>query len=135
MNSSVDPCDDFYEFACGQWIKGHPIPDDAPSVSNFENLGQDLEFALKGLFFFSATIRQPRNSLFSELLDENDEPYDYETSAVGKAKYFYNLCLNESEILDNWRTTFDEVVKSFGGWPSLGHQMKPDASIEMLYGE
>ncbi|PIC47746.1 hypothetical protein B9Z55_006986 [Caenorhabditis nigoni] len=117
MNASIDPCDDFYEFACGQWIKGHPIPDDAPSVSNFENLGQDLEFALK------------------ELLEEDEEPYDYDVSAVGKAKYFYNLCLNESEILDNWRRTFDEVVKSFGGWPSLGHPLSPDASIEMLYAD
>lgn len=35
-------------YACGNWIKQHPIPDDAPSVSNFENLGQDLELALKG---------------------------------------------------------------------------------------
>ncbi|CAI2347107.1 unnamed protein product [Caenorhabditis sp. 36 PRJEB53466] len=117
MNATIDPCVDFYEFACGQWIKGHPIPDDAPSVSNFENLGQDLEFALK------------------ELLEEDEELYEYETSAVGKAKYFYNLCLNESEILENWRTTFDEVVKSFGGWPSLGHPLSRDASIEMLYAD
>ncbi|CAI4221414.1 unnamed protein product [Auanema sp. JU1783] len=121
MNATVDPCIDFYEYACGLWIKGHPIPDDAPSVSNFENLSQDLEFALK------------------ELLEEKigrEEVYDYETSAIGKAKYFYKLCLNESEIFDNWRKTFDEVIESFGGWPSLGHPMNPNTvSIERLYGD
>ncbi|CAJ0576445.1 unnamed protein product, partial [Mesorhabditis spiculigera] len=114
MNASVDPCDDFYAYACGQWIKGHPIPDDAPSVSNFENLGQDLEFALK------------------ELLESKEDVHDAE-SAVNKAKLFYNLCLNESEISDTWRETFDEVMKTFGGWPSLGAHIDESTSIERLY--
>ena len=26
MNATVNPCEDFFEFACGNWIKQHPIP-------------------------------------------------------------------------------------------------------------
>uniref|UniRef100_A0A1I8AE93 Neprilysin n=1 Tax=Steinernema glaseri TaxID=37863 RepID=A0A1I8AE93_9BILA len=116
MNATVDPCVDFYEYACGNWIKKHPIPDDAPSVSNFENLGMDLEFALK------------------ELLDEKlVDNADYGT-AVLKAKHFYQLCLNETAIQDTWRGVFEEVIQKFGGWPSLGPPgTQANNTVEALY--
>ena len=28
MNASVDPCEDFYAYACDGWMDRHPIPDD-----------------------------------------------------------------------------------------------------------
>ena len=47
MNDDVDPCEDFYEFACGTWIKKHVIPEDRSSLSQFGVLRDDVEVTEK----------------------------------------------------------------------------------------
>ena len=42
LDETVDPCDDFDNFACGSFIENTVIPDDKTSVSMFSVLGDKL---------------------------------------------------------------------------------------------
>ncbi|XP_065287846.1 neprilysin-1-like [Dermacentor albipictus] len=53
INSSTDPCDDFYAYVCNGWKDAHPIPEDSPFANSFVeitlNVKQDLREILENL--------------------------------------------------------------------------------------
>lgn len=58
VNLSVDPCENFFRFACDGWINNNPIPEDMPSFGVYPWLRHNVDLKLKGKFLleFGGTL-------------------------------------------------------------------------------
>lgn len=58
INLSVDPCENFFRFACDGWINNNPIPEDMPSYGVYPWLRHNVDLKLKGKFLleFGGTL-------------------------------------------------------------------------------
>ncbi|XP_034935732.1 neprilysin-2-like isoform X2 [Chelonus insularis] len=99
MDDTVDPCDDFYKFACGGFIKSTKIPDEKVSVNTFSVISDEV-------------LEQLRTSI-EEKIDPN-EPRPFRL-----AKRLYKICMNKTAIEEEGLNPVLRILKKLGGWPVL----------------
>ena len=49
LDKSIDPCTDFYAYACSKWQAQNPIPSDRPSWGRFNELQDRGEILVRGI--------------------------------------------------------------------------------------
>ncbi|KAM8954864.1 membrane metallo-endopeptidase-like 1 isoform 2-T3 [Lycaon pictus] len=96
MDPSREPCEDFYQYACGGWLRRHVIPETNSRYSVFDILRDELEVILKGVLENATTQDRP---------------------AVQKAKMLYRSCMNQSVIEKRDSQPLLNILDVMGGWP------------------
>ncbi|XP_043926449.1 neprilysin [Protopterus annectens] len=120
MDTSIKPCDNFYEYACGGWIKKNVIPEANARYSTFDILREELEVVLRGVL---------------------EKPDSSDIAALKKVKTLYRSCVNETAIESKGGMPLINELQAMFEWPlattnwerDYGDLWTAEQSIAKLY--
>ncbi|UJR14935.1 hypothetical protein I4U23_001917 [Adineta vaga] len=102
IDETVEPCENFFEFTCGTWLKNHRIPDDAGSQDTFNVLRSQLDNDIVDIL----TLPLPDGMT--------------NIKSINNARVLFDSCVNESAIeTDSVNSILSLINTEFGGWPML----------------
>nr|WBW70063.1 venom protein [Lampona murina] len=112
LDETVDPCTDFFQFACGGWIEQHSIPENKAYVVTLEEELEDFHLKLKELLDRKLSGSEP---LFIKMI-----------------KNFYDTCMDLVTIETEGSKPLKDVLKKLGGWPVLEGTMWDESKFDWI---
>lgn len=97
LNECIDPCENFYEFACGNFIENTEVPVDKDWIDS--------------IAIVSDSTHEQLHTILNEPL-QPDEPKPFRL-----VKQFNAACMNHTIIEERGIKPLSELLESFGGWP------------------
>lgn len=99
IDTSVKPCDDFYQFSCGSFIKNIYIPDDKLAVDTFSTLADQIDIQLRTII--------------------EDEIDPKESNVFSLVKKLHKSCMNRTAVEAFGLEPFKSILRNTGGWPII----------------
>jgi len=116
LDKSVDPCADFYHFACGGWQKNNPIPPDQTSWDVYSKLYQDNLDFLHAILEQAAIVSSDRNPVAREIGD------------------YYAACMDEAPVEKRGIEPLKEQLDAIAKLKTAGELSPLVAQLQLVYG-
>ncbi|HVW11810.1 MAG TPA: M13 family metallopeptidase [Bryobacteraceae bacterium] len=100
IDRSADPCTDFYQYACGSWLKNNPIPADQASWGRFSELNERNRVILRDILEAAAAAKNR----------------DADTQKIGD---YYESCLDQKTIDARGLTPIQKELDAIDAMKSL----------------